>query len=117
MFGDPEAALLAIEDFLDITGGIVNSAEAFLLQAPAYGDLDQSEDAVISYNKAIQFDPEYTLAYYNRGNLFALLGQYSRAIEDYNKAIRNTRAPTKTGATPLFYSESITEPSRTSMRR
>ena len=27
------------------------------------------------------------MAYYNRGNLFALLGQYSRAIEDYNEAI------------------------------
>ena len=87
VFGDPEAALLAIEDSLDITGGTVNSAEAFLLQGLAYGDLDQPEDAVISYNKAIQLDPEYALAYYNRGNLFALLGQYSRAIEDYNEAI------------------------------
>ena len=69
VFGDPEAALLAIEDSLDITGGTVNSAEAFLLQGLAYGDLDQPEDAVISYNKAIQLDPEYALAYYNRGNL------------------------------------------------
>ena len=87
VFGDPEAALLAIEDSLDITAGTVNSAEAFLLQALAYGDLDQPEEAVKVYDKAIRLNPKYPLAYYNRGKVYVLLDQYSRAIEDYNEAI------------------------------
>ena len=87
LFGDPEAALLAIEDSLHITGGTVNSAEAFLLQGLAYGGLGQPEEAVKEYDKAIRLDPKYALAYYNRGKVYTLLGQYSRAIEDYNEAI------------------------------
>ena len=87
MFGDPEAALLALEGSLDITGGTVNSAEAFLLRGLAYEALDQLGDAIKGYDQALRLDPKYVLAYYNRGNSYALMGQYSRAIEDYSLVI------------------------------
>ena len=87
VFGEPEAALLVIEDSLNITEGTANSAEAFLLQGLAYVALDQPEEALNAYNQAIRLDPKYALAFYNRGKVYALLGQYFRAIEDYNEAI------------------------------
>ena len=87
VFGDPKAALLVIEDSLNITEGTANSAEAFLLQGLAYVALDQPEEALNAYNQAIRLDPKYALAFYNRGKVYGLLGQYFRAIVDYNEAI------------------------------
>ena len=39
------------------------------------------------YTKAIELNPEYTYAYYNRGIAYNDLGQYQKAIDDYTKAI------------------------------
>ena len=49
--------------------------------------LGQYQRAFEDYDKAIRLNPDYTDAYYNRGNAYAKLGKYQRAIEDYNKAI------------------------------
>jgi tetratricopeptide (TPR) repeat protein len=43
--------------------------------------------AMEDYNKAIELDPNYADAYYNRGLAHYDLKEYERAIEDYNKAI------------------------------
>jgi len=45
------------------------------------------EDAFLSYNKAIELDPKYTKAYFNRGSVYHYLGQYQKAIDDYTKVI------------------------------
>ena len=39
------------------------------------------------YNKALDLDPNYTEAYYNRGLAKDELQDYEGAIEDYNKAL------------------------------
>ncbi|KAF5427726.1 Tetratricopeptide (TPR) repeat, partial [Candidatus Methanophagaceae archaeon] len=36
---------------------------------------------------AIELNPKYVMAYYNRGNAYGKLKQYEEAIEDYSKAI------------------------------
>ena len=49
------------------------------------GDWDQS---VFYFNKALEIDPKYADAYYNRGTVYANKGQYNRAISDFNKVIK-----------------------------
>jgi Flp pilus assembly protein TadD len=45
------------------------------------------QDALNSYNKAIQFDPDDSTAYNNRGAAYQTMGDLDRAISDYSTAI------------------------------
>jgi Tfp pilus assembly protein PilF len=49
--------------------------------------LGQSEEAIKSYDKAIEIKPDYHEAWYNRGNALDDLGQSEEAIKSYDKAI------------------------------
>ena len=42
------------------------------------------------FDEAIRLDPQYAIAYSDRGLAYHMLGQYERAIEDFNKAIEIT---------------------------
>ena len=42
----------------------------------------------MDYDQAINLDPEYAVAYNNRGNSYNALKQYEKAIEDYRQAIK-----------------------------
>lgn len=45
-------------------------------------------DAIYAFSQAISLTPEFTIAYYNRGNIFAKhLGQYQESIMDYDKVL------------------------------
>ena len=48
----------------------------------------KTEEALASYDKAIQLKPDYANALYNRGNVQRDLGQFGEALESYNEAIR-----------------------------
>ena len=48
------------------------------------GDL---QGAIQDYNKAIELDPNYYVAYNNRASLKKALGDKQGAMQDYNKAI------------------------------
>lgn len=45
------------------------------------------KDAISAYNKAIELDPLYAMAYNMRGAAFASLGDFSQALRDHGKAI------------------------------
>ena len=49
--------------------------------------LRQIDRAMEAYSRAITLDPEYALAYNNRGNTYGIKDDVDRAIEDYNRAI------------------------------
>ena len=53
-----------------------------LLQQPHY------ENAIRAFDKAIQLDPSFSVAYYSRGYAYGELGQHERAIQDFDKAIQ-----------------------------
>ena len=53
----------------------------------AYDTQGEHDDAIISFNAAIQLMPDYHCAYFNRGISFASLGEYDEAIADYDRAI------------------------------
>ena len=48
------------------------------------GDLDR---AIADYTQAIQLNPKYAPAYYNRGSAWGNKGDFDRAIADYSQAI------------------------------
>lgn len=53
----------------------------------AYDTKGKHDDAIISFNAAIQLMPDYHRAYFNRGISLASLGEYDRAVADYDRAI------------------------------
>ena len=50
-------------------------------------DLKQYFEAIKDHDKAIELDPNYAMAYNNRGVAKADLKQYFEAIKDHDKAI------------------------------
>ena len=44
--------------------------------------------SINDYTSAIQINPDYTMAYTNRGNAYRALGKYQEAINDYTSAIK-----------------------------
>ena len=45
-------------------------------------------EAISEYDEAVRLDPEFALAYANRGLAYDSLGQYERAIRNYDEAVR-----------------------------
>ena len=45
------------------------------------------ENAIMHYTEAIKSKPDFTAAYYNRGNAYYKKGEYDNAITDFDKAI------------------------------
>ena len=52
-----------------------------------YAALEQYEEAIAHYNKAIELKPDSAEAYNNLGALFRKTNEYEKAITNYNKAI------------------------------
>jgi Flp pilus assembly protein TadD len=51
-------------------------------------DLGQFEEAIASYDKALQIKPDYHEAWSNRGVALMNLGQFEQAIASYDKALQ-----------------------------
>jgi tetratricopeptide (TPR) repeat protein len=52
------------------------------------GKCTEPQKAIEYLNEAIRLQPDFAIAYGNRGNAYYSLGQYQLAISDYNEAIR-----------------------------
>jgi tetratricopeptide (TPR) repeat protein len=59
--------------------------KAFL--GAALGASDRNEESVDLSTQAIEQDPEYGLAYYNRALVLQRMGKKSRAVKDLNRAL------------------------------
>ena len=77
-FNSPQGSSPPVSTFGAVT---LNEKAEKLLKSGKY-----SEGLKI-LNKAVEVDPGYAVAYYNRGLTYCHLKQYSKAIEDYDKAI------------------------------
>jgi len=51
------------------------------------------EEAIVELSKAIELDPEYADAYYNRGLAYNRSGEVAKAISDYEKCIELSDDP------------------------
>ena len=46
-----------------------------------------AQEAIELYSRAIEFDPDFAAAYYNRGREHDTLGQLEKAIADYGRSL------------------------------
>ena len=51
-------------------------------------DTGDFAEAITNYDKAIELDPKFAPAYYNKGLVKAALGKYEAAIAYYDKAVK-----------------------------
>lgn len=59
----------------------------YLLKASCYSEMDSNALAISIYDQAIDADPGYTLAFYNRGYTWFKMKNYERAIADLHTAL------------------------------
>ena len=62
-------------------------------RAGDYEARGQDDQAIIAYSDAIYADPNYALAYFYRGSLFALKDKTEQAREDFEKVIELSSDP------------------------
>lgn len=54
----------------------------------AYGGLNQLDQAIVAYRRALRINPEDTAAWYNLGNIYNDLNLYDDAIDAFRQALR-----------------------------
>jgi tetratricopeptide (TPR) repeat protein len=65
----------------------VTEAENLFLKGNVSYDLGRYEEAIASYQRAVDIKPDKHDAWYNRGNALADLGRYEEAIASYDRAV------------------------------
>ena len=63
-------------------------AEIYNAHGIAYSENDEHDRATASFNKAIELQPDYTNAHYNRGLAYMRKGEVDNALADYSGAIQ-----------------------------
>ena len=87
----PDAAPGEIVDVIDSRGGFVgrgyyNPHSTIAIRVMSRDRNEAIDDAFLT--RAIERAPDYVDAYNNRGAAYSGLGQYQRAMQDYDKAIQ-----------------------------
>jgi tetratricopeptide (TPR) repeat protein len=65
----------------------VNPAQALADSAIAAFGRKEYDKTIADYTKAIQIDPNFATAYFNRASAYGMKSEYDKAIADYTKAI------------------------------
>ena len=63
-------------------------AEAYFNRGIAYARLEENQQAIKDFDKAIELNPKLAQPYYNRAIAYLRLGDDRQAIEDYKSAAR-----------------------------
>lgn len=84
---NPQSKIDLYDEILKVT---TNDAEVYAYKADAVIDIDEYEWALNLSNKAIEIDPEYGYAYWQRSCANAALGNKNEAISDLQIAIEKS---------------------------
>jgi tetratricopeptide (TPR) repeat protein len=84
---NPQSRIDLYDEILKVNS---NDAEVYAYKADAVLDMDEYEWALNLSNKAIEIDPEYGYAYWQRSCANAVLGNKREAIEDLEVAIEKS---------------------------
>ena len=87
------------ENFLDSVLILVNKAlsiddqlaEAYTIKGNYYFEKGQPEMAINEYDKALKYNPNDCVAYYEKGNAYALLNDYVKCLDNLLKAVIRNR--------------------------
>jgi tetratricopeptide (TPR) repeat protein len=63
------------------------AAELYIWRGNTWYDKKDYDEAIINYDKAIEVNSNYGLAFYNKGAAWVAKKKYNKAIEDYTKTI------------------------------
>lgn len=66
----------------------LTEAEIYNVHGIAYSENDEHARAIASFDKAIELQPDYTNAHYNRGIAYMRKGEVDNALADYSGAIQ-----------------------------
>jgi predicted O-linked N-acetylglucosamine transferase (SPINDLY family) len=66
---------------------VVEAVEALINQGNELEDLNQLDQALASYDKALSINPNYARAHSNRGNVLQSLKRFAEALASYQRAI------------------------------
>lgn len=69
----------------------LTEAEIYNAHGIAYSENDEHTRAIASFDKAIELQPDYTNAHYNRGIAYMRKGEVDNALADYSGAIQFKR--------------------------
>ncbi|MGB2884722.1 MAG: tetratricopeptide repeat protein, partial [Dehalococcoidia bacterium] len=64
-----------------------STAEQFMASATANYALEQYDEALADYNRALELRPDYPEALNNRGVTYSKMERYDEALADYNRAL------------------------------
>jgi tetratricopeptide (TPR) repeat protein len=82
------AARDSLEVIEDVTQRKIERKSAIhLFKGAACVLKEQWNQGIHQYNKALEMNPEFTIAYRTRGFVYCCKGKYERAISDFTKAI------------------------------
>ncbi|MFA5794632.1 MAG: tetratricopeptide repeat protein [Candidatus Brocadiia bacterium] len=85
IYGKPNES---IDDFTKVIEYDPNSHLGWLAKGNIESGQNKHEQALASYNKAIELKPDYDLAYYQRGWTYFYLGDLKQLIKDHSQAFK-----------------------------
>ena len=71
-----------------ISNAYCRTAEECISRGLSHGSVDNSDEAISDFNKAIEIDPNSAEAYYCRGRAYHDRGNLDKAISDYTQVIK-----------------------------
>jgi|TergutMp193P3_1026864.scaffolds.fasta_scaffold66747_2 tetratricopeptide (TPR) repeat protein len=77
----------AIAEYSEVIKLLPNDAESFEWRGDCYRKLEQPENALADYNKAISLEPEGD-HHFGRAFVYILLGDFKKAADDIEKMIK-----------------------------
>jgi tetratricopeptide (TPR) repeat protein len=85
--GETQKALEEYQKVIDEFSDSDSLKVAWNNKGLTFAILENYEEAIICYEKALEYDPTLKEAYYNKGRAFSFLERFPEAIESYEKAI------------------------------
>lgn len=76
-----------VKEFNDYLASYPNDALAWTILGHTHSELDQDEEALKCYDRAIEIEPEQFQAITGKGILYRKLGEYDKAMSAYQRAI------------------------------
>jgi len=64
-----------------------DQAKVWNLKGIAHRRLKEHENALSAFKRAVAINPKYSEAFNNIGNIYQAMGDFSRAIEFYNRSL------------------------------